>query len=85
MRTIENGLSMKTDPIEVYEHLFAKGNVEAPLVGIGPTAAISTEVRRFTLYPLAIKRFIHINIYNNNCFTCAGYGHTSYTSDRHQR
>jgi len=53
---------MKTDPIQVYEHLFAKGNVEAPLVGIGPTAAISTEVRRSTLYPLAIQRFIHINI-----------------------
>lgn len=49
MKSIENGLSMKTDPIKVYEHLFSKGNLEAPLVGIGPTAAISTEVRRFTL------------------------------------
>jgi len=44
MRSIENGLSMKTDPIEVYEHLFSKGNPDAPLVSVGPTAAISTEV-----------------------------------------
>lgn len=35
---------MKTDPIEVYEHLFSKGNPDAPLVSLGPTAAISTEV-----------------------------------------
>lgn len=47
MRTIENGLSMKTDPIEVYEHLFSKGNLDAPLVELGPTAAISTEVCQF--------------------------------------
>jgi len=49
MKSIENGLSMKTDPIQVYEHLFSKGNLDAPLVALGPTAAISTEVRRFTL------------------------------------
>lgn len=48
MKSIENGLSMKTDPIKVYEHLFSRGNLEAPLVALGPTAAISTEVRRFT-------------------------------------
>jgi len=48
MRSIENGLSMKTDPIKVYEHLFSKGNLEAPLIALGPTAAISTEVKRFT-------------------------------------
>lgn len=47
MRSIENGLSMKTDPIEVYEHLFSKGNLDAPLVELGPTAAISTEVCQF--------------------------------------
>lgn len=45
MSSIENGLSMKTDPIEVYEHLFSKGNEDAPLVALGPAAAISTEVR----------------------------------------
>lgn len=44
MKSIENGLSMKTDPIEVYEHLFSKGNQDAPLVALGPTAAMSTEV-----------------------------------------
>ncbi|XP_025200987.1 uncharacterized protein LOC112598671, partial [Melanaphis sacchari] len=43
MKSIENGLSMKTDPIKVYEHLFSRGNLEAPLVALGPTAAISTE------------------------------------------
>ncbi|VVC32825.1 Hypothetical protein CINCED_3A021266 [Cinara cedri] len=43
MKTIENGLSMKSDPIEVYEHLFAKGNLDAPLVALGPTAAMSNE------------------------------------------
>lgn len=47
MRSIENGLSMKTDPIEVFEHLFSRGNLDAPLVAVGPTAAISKEVRRF--------------------------------------
>lgn len=49
MKSIENGLSMKTDPIKVYEHLFSRGNLEAPLVALGPTAAISTEVRQITL------------------------------------
>lgn len=45
MKSIENGLSMKTDPIRVYEHLFSKGNPDAPLVQLGPTAAKSSEVR----------------------------------------
>lgn len=44
MKSIENGLSMKTDPIEVYEHLFSKGNLDAPLVSLGPAAAMSNEV-----------------------------------------
>lgn len=44
MKSIENGLSLKTDPIEVYEHLFAKGNLDAPLVSLGPAATMSDEV-----------------------------------------
>lgn len=46
MRSIENGLSMKTDPIQVYEHLFSKGNSDAPLVTVGPTAEVKPEVRQ---------------------------------------
>lgn len=44
MRSIENGLSMKTDPIEVYEHLFSKGNPDAPLVAVGPAADAEIDV-----------------------------------------
>lgn len=44
MRSIENGLNMKTDPIEVYERLFSKGNPDAPLVAVGPTAEIEPPV-----------------------------------------
>ncbi|XP_050430859.1 uncharacterized protein LOC126839540 [Adelges cooleyi] len=43
MKTIEDGFNMKTDPIEMYEHLFSKGNEDAPLVALGPTADISNE------------------------------------------
>ncbi|XP_026814639.1 uncharacterized protein LOC113554800 [Rhopalosiphum maidis] len=54
MKSIENGLSMKTDPIKVYEHLFSRGNLEAPLVALGPTAAISTEDMVVPLSPPTI-------------------------------
>ncbi|KAE9531334.1 hypothetical protein AGLY_010540, partial [Aphis glycines] len=54
MKSIENGLSMKTDPIKVYEHLFSRGNLEAPLVALGPTAAISTEEMVVPLSPPTI-------------------------------
>lgn len=46
MKSIESGMSLKSDPIKMYEHLFSKGNEDAPLVAVGPTAAISTEVSR---------------------------------------
>lgn len=47
MMSIEKGLSMKTDPIKVYEHLFSKGNLEAPLVALGPVASMSNEVMQY--------------------------------------
>ncbi|VVC33853.1 Hypothetical protein CINCED_3A011987 [Cinara cedri] len=43
MKSIQNGLSMKSDPIEMYEHLFSRGNMDAPLVSLGPAAAMSNE------------------------------------------
>lgn len=44
MKSIENGLSMKTDPIEVYEHLFSKGNPNAPLITVGPAVDMEAQV-----------------------------------------
>lgn len=52
MKSIESGLSLKSDPIEMYEHLFSKGNEDAPLVALGPTAAISTEVNWLSLWSI---------------------------------
>ncbi|XP_050531004.1 uncharacterized protein LOC126899822 [Daktulosphaira vitifoliae] len=54
MKNIEDGYNLKTDPIEMYEHLFSKGNEEAPLVALGPTADLSNEDLVVPLSPPAV-------------------------------